>query len=156
MVSVVDPLVPYIPIRIRWSASRPVIDRKSTRLNSSHITISYAVFCLKKKTLLLGEPLDLHRDTVGHLLVQLEGELLADHFRDPERESPIGELLRRVERRGARQMRSDRVAQIPDVVGLERRERYDGEKVMPCAELRQIREQSRARAHAIDLVCCRD
>src|SRR5437773_8410322 len=24
-------------------------DRKSTRLNSSHITISYAVFCLKKK-----------------------------------------------------------------------------------------------------------
>src|SRR5437773_9160622 len=28
---------------------RPYIDRKSTRLNSSHITISYAVFCLKKK-----------------------------------------------------------------------------------------------------------
>src|SRR5437773_2006967 len=27
-----------------------VRDRKSTRLNSSHITISYAVFCLKKKT----------------------------------------------------------------------------------------------------------
>src|SRR5437667_847295 len=26
------------------------VDRKSTRLNSSHITISYAVFCLKKKT----------------------------------------------------------------------------------------------------------
>src|SRR3970282_2346586 len=25
-------------------------DRKSTRLNSSHITISYAVFCLKKNT----------------------------------------------------------------------------------------------------------
>ena len=25
------------------------LDRKSTRLNSSHITISYAVFCLKKK-----------------------------------------------------------------------------------------------------------
>src|SRR5437773_6183339 len=29
-------------------------DRKSTRLNSSHITISYAVFCLKKKN---GKPL---------------------------------------------------------------------------------------------------
>src|SRR5699024_11398163 len=28
--------------------SRP-IDRKSTRLNSSHVSISYAVFCLKKK-----------------------------------------------------------------------------------------------------------
>src|SRR5699024_11706315 len=25
------------------------IDRKSTRLNSSHVSISYAVFCLKKK-----------------------------------------------------------------------------------------------------------
>src|SRR3712207_8726559 len=27
----------------------PVADRKSTRLNSSHANISYAVFCLKKK-----------------------------------------------------------------------------------------------------------
>src|SRR5438874_9810121 len=26
-----------------------IIDRKSTRLNSSHVEISYAVFCLKKK-----------------------------------------------------------------------------------------------------------
>src|ERR1039457_2608995 len=30
---------------------RPSGDRKSTRLNSSHLVISYAVFCLKKKTL---------------------------------------------------------------------------------------------------------
>src|SRR3712207_8843227 len=29
-------------------------DRKSTRLNSSHANISYAVFCLKKKTLFLS------------------------------------------------------------------------------------------------------
>src|SRR5256885_6541563 len=28
---------------------RPDLDRKSTRLNSSHLVISYAVFCLKKK-----------------------------------------------------------------------------------------------------------
>src|SRR5437660_4413312 len=28
-----------------------VRDRKSTRLNSSHVAISYAVFCLKKKTM---------------------------------------------------------------------------------------------------------
>src|SRR3712207_8798890 len=28
---------------------RPTTDRKSTRLNSSHANISYAVFCLKKK-----------------------------------------------------------------------------------------------------------
>src|SRR5699024_11832423 len=30
-------------------ASAPAQDRKSTRLNSSHVSISYAVFCLKKK-----------------------------------------------------------------------------------------------------------
>src|SRR5690606_41844227 len=30
----------------RWRAA---LDRKSTRLNSSHVKISYAVFCLKKK-----------------------------------------------------------------------------------------------------------
>src|SRR5438477_13167421 len=30
-------------------ASEKQIDRKSTRLNSSHMSISYAVFCLKKK-----------------------------------------------------------------------------------------------------------
>src|SRR3989442_8987324 len=28
---------------------RSLLDRKSTRLNSSHVRISYAVFCLKKK-----------------------------------------------------------------------------------------------------------
>src|SRR5699024_12070551 len=30
------------------------IDRKSTRLNSSHVSISYAVFCFKKKTIYLN------------------------------------------------------------------------------------------------------
>src|SRR5439155_18982282 len=33
--------------------SHHVRDRKSTRLNSSHVAISYAVFCLKKKTIIL-------------------------------------------------------------------------------------------------------
>src|SRR5207249_10545596 len=35
----------------RWRRYRAVrrTDRKSTRLNSSHVSISYAVFCLKKK-----------------------------------------------------------------------------------------------------------
>src|SRR5699024_12059286 len=28
---------------------KDIVDRKSTRLNSSHVSISYAVFCLKKK-----------------------------------------------------------------------------------------------------------
>src|SRR2546430_1956953 len=34
--------------------ARDMQDRKSTRLNSSHSQISYAVFCLKKKTALLS------------------------------------------------------------------------------------------------------
>src|SRR5688572_33503300 len=36
-------------IDVGLSARSPVGDRKSTRLNSSHSQISYAVFCLKKK-----------------------------------------------------------------------------------------------------------
>src|SRR5256885_11495088 len=37
--------------RTRFRAARGIADRKSTRLNSSHLVISYAVFCLKKKKL---------------------------------------------------------------------------------------------------------
>src|SRR2546426_6476162 len=41
------------PPRLREQRQQPSqrhrIDRKSTRLNSSHLVISYAVFCLKKK-----------------------------------------------------------------------------------------------------------
>src|SRR3712207_7756301 len=40
------------PLMIQHGANDtnvPLIDRKSTRLNSSHANISYAVFCLKKK-----------------------------------------------------------------------------------------------------------
>src|SRR5690606_41081570 len=33
-----------------WPRGAARTDRKSTRLNSSHVKISYAVFCLKKKT----------------------------------------------------------------------------------------------------------
>src|SRR2546430_6096580 len=36
---------------LRRSAKENEVDRKSTRLNSSHSQISYAVFCLKKKTI---------------------------------------------------------------------------------------------------------
>src|SRR5699024_11862868 len=45
-------------IRSEWDVVMPITadrpdrtrrDRKSTRLNSSHVSISYAVFCLKKK-----------------------------------------------------------------------------------------------------------
>src|SRR3989454_1407749 len=43
--------------RCRFLSATPEVlekvykDRKSTRLNSSHLVISYAVFCLKKKTM---------------------------------------------------------------------------------------------------------
>src|SRR5256885_11956944 len=35
-------------IMLARDSGRPILDRKSTRLNSSHLVISYAVFCLKK------------------------------------------------------------------------------------------------------------
>src|SRR3989442_6368371 len=35
-------------------------DRKSTRLNSSHVRISYAVFCLKKKTMSADRTMSIH------------------------------------------------------------------------------------------------
>src|SRR5207248_9162776 len=50
--------VPVFPFLVSWLPAPPLLekpvafswtDRKSTRLNSSHRTISYAVFCLKKK-----------------------------------------------------------------------------------------------------------
>src|SRR5437588_3742845 len=53
------------------------LDRKSTRLNSSHTVISYAVFCLKKKTVeqiyLYGNPL-LHEPLkIEHIQPRLLG-----------------------------------------------------------------------------------
>src|SRR5256885_8041394 len=44
----ISPKTNEVPLR-NLSASISAIDRKSTRLNSSHLVISYAVFCLKKK-----------------------------------------------------------------------------------------------------------
>src|SRR2546426_5250569 len=52
--TVLEPWVPRAAERairvifVKEIAAR-VVDRKSTRLNSSHLVISYAVFCLKKK-----------------------------------------------------------------------------------------------------------
>src|SRR5437773_5940080 len=45
-----ETLVHLLAGRIAERSGATDLDRKSTRLNSSHITISYAVFCLKKKT----------------------------------------------------------------------------------------------------------
>src|SRR3712207_7309785 len=44
-----------------WGVARLRTDRKSTRLNSSHANISYAVFCLKKKK----------KKTIIHLIQRL-------------------------------------------------------------------------------------
>src|SRR2546430_9786661 len=52
------------PILRRYRARR--IDRKSTRLNSSHSQISYAVFCLKKKKM---SHCHLHIFSEVHLIV---------------------------------------------------------------------------------------
>src|SRR3712207_8736845 len=46
---VVEPTVLEINQYVRVSGTAACGDRKSTRLNSSHANISYAVFCLKKK-----------------------------------------------------------------------------------------------------------
>src|SRR3712207_8792012 len=60
-VHVGDEVVAGVLLVVKWIAAQPVlpslqsaatwigVDRKSTRLNSSHANISYAVFCLKKK-----------------------------------------------------------------------------------------------------------
>ena len=48
---IVNPGSYYLTANLQGVASKNgiEIDRKSTRLNSSHVVISYAVFCLKKK-----------------------------------------------------------------------------------------------------------
>src|SRR3712207_7678182 len=46
-------------------------DRKSTRLNSSHANISYAVFCLKKKKITTKQSISLHHSLIlyPHLII---------------------------------------------------------------------------------------
>src|SRR5437660_8022736 len=41
---------PLVPFSLLGTCTGDAKDRKSTRLNSSHVAISYAVFCLKKKS----------------------------------------------------------------------------------------------------------
>src|SRR5256885_13997308 len=51
VLSAKDPLPPTSETEEMWDQCQHGTDRKSTRLNSSHLVISYAVFCLKKKKL---------------------------------------------------------------------------------------------------------
>src|SRR6202021_2279861 len=59
-------VVKPVPLMV---TNAPGVDRKSTRLNSSHANISYAVFCLKKKN---ARPLEVDRtpeaDATGRFL----------------------------------------------------------------------------------------
>src|SRR3989442_5130277 len=52
---------PAEPGRLGAMSGPPSSDRKSTRLNSSHVRISYAVFCLEQETLHAGNWTD-HTD----------------------------------------------------------------------------------------------
>src|SRR5437764_8875681 len=45
-------------------------DRKSTRLNSSHRCISYAVFCLKKKRQVPGQRVQIERVPTEHVTIE--------------------------------------------------------------------------------------
>src|SRR5258708_20141658 len=44
-----DPVKDFAPVSLEYRLGLIVRDRKSTRLNSSHQILSYAVFCLTKK-----------------------------------------------------------------------------------------------------------
>src|SRR5256885_12888407 len=57
-------------------------DRKSTRLNSSHLVISYAVFCLKKKKDSTTTFIVKHPNRPGTNLMMLGGRDLARDFRN--------------------------------------------------------------------------
>src|SRR5688572_29811264 len=48
-------IIRKVMLRVGSYLNYLILDRKSTRLNSSHSQISYAVFCLKKKTMFSGK-----------------------------------------------------------------------------------------------------
>src|SRR5256885_6999504 len=62
-----------------WSAGCASGDRKSTRLNSSHLVISYAVFCLKKKTTATARPASCPVSTTRAWLAQRQSPQPATH-----------------------------------------------------------------------------
>src|SRR5260221_8762552 len=71
---------PRVGVRARRLArhdrARRAGDRKSTRLNSSHTVISYAVFCLKKKE--QTSELQSHRELVCRLLLVKKDKRIVD------------------------------------------------------------------------------
>src|SRR5260221_1518416 len=61
------------------------LDRKSTRLNSSHTVISYAVFCLKKEE--HTYELLSHRELVYHRLLQKKHHIVPSSHDEPHWEA---------------------------------------------------------------------
>src|SRR3712207_7887192 len=64
--SVLRPPSSYFRYPHSRQQSSPQVDRKSTRLNSSHANISYAVFCLKKKKKKLQHYRNQHHTCTHH------------------------------------------------------------------------------------------
>src|SRR5260221_9552314 len=66
---------PGLPLlQVRWPGYARPGDRKSTRLNSSHTVISYAVFCLKKKK-------TVERSMIDHALYRDRRPAISGHSR---------------------------------------------------------------------------
>src|SRR5258705_1590182 len=64
------PVAATNPVAMTMAHSEGSRDRKSTRLNSSHLGISYAVFCLKKK--------NIHRDRKSIVPQHLAGHIRSE------------------------------------------------------------------------------
>src|SRR3990170_5707427 len=86
-----------------WSSD---VDRKSTRLNSSHQIISYAVFCLKKKKIIRYENLPL-RATSGQ---RREVEFVSNIY-DEGGESVVQCNIRDITERKALERRLEQAAE---------------------------------------------
>src|SRR3712207_4258870 len=71
---------------LRRASRTPVSDRKSTRLNSSHANISYAVFCLKKKTKQRNHHIELRSDAQLNILDKL---FIAHHKTRSDTRRPV-------------------------------------------------------------------
>src|SRR2546430_2883530 len=85
--ALVDPLYESSPATLPHTQ---LLDRKSTRLNSSHSQISYAVFCLKKKTHFLRRRGHQHgiqlADVEGHVEQEREDQISDQRARHREKE----------------------------------------------------------------------
>ena len=128
---------PLAPMTIGFWPSR------STQMAAS--TVELAV--------LLGQALDLHRDAVGQLLIELQGQLLADHLArcgitSRSVSCPVREQRRATCGRCAAMVR--RRASMASL--LQRRDRHDARNSWRVRQLRQIRQQPLARMHLVDLV----